>query len=70
MAGLIKDNFMDKQFYTVKETADLLRVTTLTIYRNTESGKIPSIKIGSRKRIPASYIQRIIDDALGKSKNI
>ena len=61
---------MDKLFYTVKETAKLLRVAPLTVYRRTSDGKIPSVKIGSKLLVPASYIQSLIDSALEKNKEI
>ncbi len=50
------DNNMDKQFFTVAEAAKVLRVSTITIYRNTEKGIIPRAKVGKRVLIPASYV--------------
>jgi len=52
---------MEKQFYTVAEAAKVLRVSTITIYRNTESGIIPRAKVGKRVLIPASYVQGLSD---------
>ena len=56
------------QFLTIAETAKIMRVSNMTIYRQTESGAIPRVKIGSRTLIPASYIQDLLADALGKNK--
>lgn len=53
-------NVSAKQFLTIAETAEILRVSNLTIYRHTESGVIPRIKVGSRTLIPSSYIQTLL----------
>lgn len=37
------------KFYTVKETAEILRFTPLTIYRWLKKGKIHGIKLGGRQ---------------------
>ena len=50
------EQLVGKQFYTVAEAATLLRVSKITIYRNTESGKIPRAKVGKRVLIPAAYV--------------
>lgn len=56
--------FTEKQFLTVAETADILRVQPLKIYRDTEAGRIPRVKIGSKTLVPSSYIQGLLDAAL------
>lgn len=53
-----------KQFYTIEETADILRVSNLTIYRNAKAGLIPSVKVGGRVLIPSTYFQSLIETAL------
>jgi excisionase family DNA binding protein len=47
---------MEKKFYSIEEAAEKLKVATITLYRNTKSGKIPSKKVGSRTMIPGSFI--------------
>jgi excisionase family DNA binding protein len=48
----------EKKFYPVVEAAAKLGVAPITIYRGTESGKIPSKRIGSRVMIPGSFIDK------------
>lgn len=51
------EQLVGKQFYTVEEAAKLLRVSKITVYRNTESGKIPRAKVGGKRiLIPAAYL--------------
>ncbi len=42
-----------KAFYTVKEYAELMSVTTQTVYNHLHSGSINAIKVGSEWRIPS-----------------
>ena len=44
------DEALDREFYTVKELAGLLRVSPLTIYRLVSKGDIPCYSIGQAKR--------------------
>ena len=45
------DEALDREFYTVKELAKLLRVSPLTIYRLAAKGELTSYSIGRAKRI-------------------
>lgn len=47
------------EFYTVAETAEILRITRQTVYRHIKSGRIESRRIGARVLIPASVIKRV-----------
>ena len=58
------------QFLTIAETAKILRVSNLTIYRQTESGAIPRVKIGSRTLIPANYIESLLNAALANTEGV
>lgn len=42
---------MKKDFYTVQELADKLRVNIMTIYRYIKAGKLKAYKIGKEFRI-------------------
>jgi excisionase family DNA binding protein len=44
-------------FLSVKETAEVLGVSPITIYRGISSGEIPVKKIGSRQLIPRSWLE-------------
>lgn len=46
----------DKLYYSAREAAEKLQVSEITIYRQMQSGKIPSKRVGSRRVIPASFI--------------
>lgn len=46
----------EKKFYTIAEAAQKLNVARITLYRNCQSGKVPSKKIGSRLMIPGSFV--------------
>lgn len=39
----------EPQFLTVKEAADLLRVSPVTVYRMAQKGEIPSYRVGSKR---------------------
>lgn len=53
----------NRQFYSVEETAAILGLSKITIHRQTKTGKMPSVKIGSRVLIPTSYIQSLTETA-------
>jgi len=54
---------MEREFYTVKELAELLRVTPMTIYRLISRGEIPVHNIGGSKRLSRpdveAYLRRV-----------
>ena len=49
-----------EKLYTVKETADIFRVRELTIRRWIKDEKIKSIKVGFKRYIKESEIQRLL----------
>lgn len=50
----------DRRFYTVRELADVLRVSDLTIRRWIHRGELKAIRVGPRNlRISASELERI-----------
>ena len=54
-----------KTILTVSELAKKLQISTSTVYKYAESGKIPSFKIGSTLR----FLENEIDDYLKKMIN-
>jgi len=46
---------------TVKETAELLRVSLPTVYSQLRSGELPSVRIGVQLRVPRAALLRFID---------
>jgi excisionase family DNA binding protein len=50
-------------FYTVAETARLLRVDAATIYRAIRADAFPAVRIRSRYVIPAAAVERMAAEA-------
>jgi len=46
-----------KTFISVKEASFNLGISTVTCYRWTKAGVLPSIKLGNRRLIPASILE-------------
>lgn len=51
-------------FYTVAETAALLRVDTATIYRAIREDAFPAIRVRSRYVIPAAAVEQLAAQAV------
>jgi excisionase family DNA binding protein len=50
-------------FLTVQEVADLMRVSSMTVYRMVHSGDIPAIRFGRSFRIPRSAVVALMGHA-------
>ena len=48
-------------YYTVKEVAQQLKLAEITIRQWIAEGKIESVKIGTRRRIPREQVQKLIE---------
>ncbi|MDQ1247501.1 MAG: hypothetical protein QG597_1871 [Actinomycetota bacterium] len=48
---------------TVDEVADRLKISKSLVYKSISDGQMRSIKIGKRRLIPASEVQRLIKSA-------
>lgn len=44
------------RFLTVAEVAEMMRVSTMTVYRLVHSGELPAIRFGRSYRIPESAV--------------
>jgi excisionase family DNA binding protein len=44
------------RFLTVAEVAEMMRVSTMTVYRLVHSGELPAIRFGRSFRIPESAV--------------
>lgn len=51
----------NKSAYSVKEVADMLDVSTKTIYRMLEDQRLPGFKVGRIWRIPEPVIQKLLE---------
>jgi excisionase family DNA binding protein len=54
------------KFLTVQEVADLMRVSSMTVYRMVHSGEIPAIRFGRSFRIPQSAVVNIMGSVSSK----
>lgn len=50
------------KIYTVKEVADLLKVSKMTISRYIQSGKLKSSKLGRMHRIADDDLRKFLED--------
>lgn len=48
-------------FYTVKEVADHLRMSTMSVYRYVDSGKLRGVRLGGSVRIPADALDALAE---------
>lgn len=53
-------NLSDMRFLTVAEVADLMRVSSMTVYRLVRSGELPAVRFGRSYRIPESAVQAAV----------
>jgi excisionase family DNA binding protein len=49
------------RFLTVAEVADMMRVSTMTVYRMVHAGELPAIRFGRSFRIPESAVAFVIE---------
>lgn len=52
--------FSDMRFLTVAEVAEMMRVSTMTVYRLVKSGELPAVRFGRSYRIPESAVAAVI----------
>lgn len=58
-----------KKFYTVKELAEMLQVTDMTIYRLVRRGKLPCYNIGRAKRFRRDDVETFLEDCRTRGKD-
>ena len=52
------------RFLTVAEVAEMMRVSTMTVYRMVHAGELPAIRFGRSFRIPESAVADAIRSGL------
>lgn len=57
-----------KEFYTIKEVADMLGISRIAVYKKVKSGKIKSEKIGRNFAINKKELASILGQALTVSE--
>ncbi|MGH7358551.1 MAG: helix-turn-helix domain-containing protein [Acidimicrobiia bacterium] len=45
------ESFATARFLTVQEVAELMRVSTMTVYRLIKSGELPAVRVGRSFRV-------------------
>jgi excisionase family DNA binding protein len=56
MAG----DLQDVRFLTVAEVAEMMRVSTMTIYRMVKAGELPAVRFGRSYRIPQADVEALL----------
>lgn len=55
------NSLSDMRFLTVAEVADLMRVSSMTVYRMVRSGDLPAVRFGRSYRIPESAVEAAVE---------
>ena len=55
-----------KDVLTVAETAQVLRIAAITVYKAIEAGRIPSIRLGDRHLIPVVQLKKLLAGELAR----
>lgn len=53
-----------RSFYSVADVAELLGMSSMTVYRAIQCGEFPAVRIRGRLIIPAKAIDQMIDAAI------
>jgi excisionase family DNA binding protein len=57
----VVDGIQPVELLTVQEVADVLRVSTMTVYRLLKSGALPALRVGKGYRIRPTDLQSYLD---------
>jgi excisionase family DNA binding protein len=49
--GRVAQSFSTSRFLTVQEVAELMRVSTMTVYRLIKAGDLPAVRVGRSFRV-------------------
>jgi len=60
--------YMDKEYYSTIEAANILRVSRKTVFKWAQSGKIKATKVGRNYIIPHSVVLEKLGKSIGKDK--
>ena len=58
----------ENKFYTLKEVAEILRVSRQTIYNNLKRGRIKATKYGKEYRISEEELQDLLKNGYGAQR--
>jgi excisionase family DNA binding protein len=70
--SLVNDHIQNAvpAFYTVRETARILRVGASTLYRAVREGAFPAIRLRGRYVIPAATLDKLMSEALATGSTV
>ncbi|MGI9001966.1 MAG: helix-turn-helix domain-containing protein [Pseudonocardia sp.] len=51
-------------FHSVKETALMMKVSSMTLYRAIEAGEFPAVKLRGRYLVPAKALEAMVEAAV------
>ena len=64
----MNQTFAEIRFLTVGEVAQMMRVSTMTVYRMVHSGDIPAIRFGRYFSIPESVVLEMAQESVVSDK--
>jgi excisionase family DNA binding protein len=50
----------DVRFLTVAEVAEMMRVSSMTVYRMVHAGELPAVRFGRSYRIPQADVEAML----------
>lgn len=50
----------EPEFWKVREVAELLRVSVMSVYRKVDTGEIESVRFGRTIRIPRRAVRKLL----------
>ncbi len=59
---------MTKSLLGIQEFAEAVGVSTFTVRRLIEAGKIRNVSVGTRRLIPATELERIVTEGVGSPR--
>jgi len=62
----MSSDLSDVRFLTVAEVAEMMRVSTMTVYRLVHAGELPAIRFGRSFRIPESAVVAAIQTPISE----
>ena len=62
MIPLSQPNYARSRFLTVSEVAEMLRVSSMTVYRLINSGELPAVRIGKSFRLREEDVDKYLAD--------
>jgi len=57
---------VDGKLISIKDAALRLGIATITAYRWAEDGRLPSVKLGSRRLIAEATVNALVTSAMGE----